>query len=92
MLSRKFLARSSNSFWNLKEEMSLVEDIREVEVFEKEESRHTQVPGVGVIEDVQVKIVLGAGARWPSCSNYNCACTYTRIPSSTCVYCRLALR
>ena len=43
--------------------MFLVEDIREVEVFEKEESRHTQVSGIGVIEDVQVKIVLGAGAR-----------------------------
>ena len=41
----------------------LEESIRKVEVFEKEESRHTQVPGTGVIEDVHVKIVLGAGAR-----------------------------
>lgn len=72
--------------------MFLVEDIREVEVFEKEESRHTQVSGVGVIEDVQVKIVLGAGACWPCCSSKSWACTYTEIPSSTCVYCRLALR
>ena len=45
--------------------MSLVEDIREVEVLEKEELRHTQVSGVGVIEDVPVKIVLGVKARWP---------------------------
>jgi hypothetical protein len=92
MFSRRFLARSSNSFWNFKEEMFLVEDIREVEVFEKEESRHTQVSGIGVIEDVQVKIVLGAGACWPCCSSKSWACTYTEIPSSTCVYCRLALR
>ena len=42
--------------------MFLEESIRKVEVFEKE-SRHTQVPGTGVIEDVHVKIVLGAGAR-----------------------------
>ena len=63
----------------------------EMEVFEKEESRHTQVPGTGVIEDVHVKIVLGAGAHWPSCFSLNCACTFTGNPSSTCVYCRLAL-
>ena len=54
--------------------------------------RHTQVSGVAIIEDVQVKIVLGAGARWPSCSSHSCACTYTGNPSSTSVYCRLALR
>ena len=92
MLSRKFLARSSNSFWNLKEEMSLEESLREMEVFEEEESRHTQVPGIGVLEDVHVKIVLEAGARWPSCYSHSCACTYTGNPSSTCVNCRLALR
>ena len=51
-----------------------------MEVFEREESRHTQVPGIGVIEDVHVKIVLGAGARWPSCSSLNCACTFTGNP------------
>ena len=34
--------------------MSLEESIREVEVFEKE-SRHTQVPGISVIEDVHVR-------------------------------------
>ena len=72
--------------------MSLEESIKEVEVFEKEESRHTQVPGIGVIEDVHVKIVLGAGARWPSCSSLNYACTFTGNLSSTCIYCRLALR
>ena len=55
--------------------MSLVEDIREVEVFEKEESRHTQVSGVGVIEDVPVKIVLGAGACWP-CSSSHSSCLH----------------
>ena len=55
--------------------MSLVEDIREVEVFEKEESRHTQVSGVGVIEDVPVKIVLGVGARWP-CSTSHSSCLH----------------
>ena len=55
--------------------MSLVEDIREVEVFEKEESRHTQVSSVGVIEDVPVKIVLGAGAHWP-CSSSHSLCLH----------------
>ena len=55
--------------------MSLEENIREVEVFEKEESRHTQVSGVGVIEDVPVKIVLGAGARWP-CSSSHSSCLH----------------
>ena len=66
--------------------MSLVEDIREVEVFEKEESRHTQVSGVGVIEDVPVKIVLGVEARWPvSTSPIVCASTHTKNYSSTCL-------
>ena len=67
--------------------MSLVEDIREVEVFEKEESRHTQVSGVGVIEDVPVKIVLGVEARWPvSTSPIVRACTHTKNYSSTCLF------
>ena len=60
--------------------MSLVEDIREVEVFEKEESRHTQVSGVGVIEDVPVKIVLGVEARWPvSTSPSSCLHLYQEL-------------
>ena len=72
--------------------MSLEESFGEMEVFEEEESRHTQVPGIGVLEDVHLKIVLEAGARWPSCYSHSCACTYTGNPSSTCVNCRLALR
>ena len=46
--------------------MSQEESFGEMEVFEEEESRHTQVPGIGVLEDVHLKIVLEAGARWPS--------------------------
>ena len=46
--------------------MSLEESFGEMEVFEEEESRHTQVPGIGVLEDVHLKIVLEAGACWPS--------------------------
>ena len=72
--------------------MSLEESLREMEVFEEEKSRHTQVPGIGVIVVVHVKIVLGAGARWPSCYSFSCACTDAGNPSSTCVNCRLALR
>ena len=72
--------------------MSLEESFREMEVFEEEESHHTQVPGIGVLEDVHVKIVLEARARWPSCYSHSCVCTNTGIPSSTCVNCRLALR
>ena len=60
--------------------MSLVEVIREVEVFEKEESHHTQVSGVGVIEDVPVKIVLGVEARWPvSTSPSSCLHLYQEL-------------
>ena len=65
--------------------MSLVEDIREVEVFEKE-SRHTQVSGVGVIEDVPVKIVLGVEAHWPvSTSPSSCLHLYQDLLLYMCI-------
>ena len=47
----------------------------------------TQVPGVGDIVDVPVKIVLGAEAHWPvSTSHIVRACTLTKTYSSTCLF------
>ena len=42
--------------------------------------RHTQVSGVGVIEDVPVKIILGVEARWPvSASRTSCLHLYQEL-------------
>ena len=58
--------------------MFYLEEVREREEFEKEESRLLQVSGAGVIEDVPDKIGVGDEARWPASTSL-IACAYIHL-------------